>query len=81
MNDFVTIRLYGAARAAAGESELIAAPNTLNDVLAAIAIGNPRLDRVFEQCSFLVDGAVIHDKNAQILGNSIVDVLPPFAGG
>jgi molybdopterin synthase sulfur carrier subunit len=81
MNASVTIRLYAAARAAAGKSEILVEPNGLEGILDAIAIGNPRLAQVFAQCSFLVDGVAVHDRKAQILAKSIVDVLPPFAGG
>lgn len=81
MTHFVTIRLYGAARAAADKSEILVDPNPLNAILEAIAIENPRLTHVLAQCSFLVDGLVSHDKRKQIQADSVVDVLPPFAGG
>ena len=81
MTHLVTIRLYGAARAAADKNEILVDPNSLNGILDLITIENPGLARVFAQCSFLVDGVVLHDRMAQILANSVVDVLPPFAGG
>ncbi len=81
MNDSVTVRLYAAARAAAGQSEFEVEPGSLDNILGTIAQNNPRLGQVFLQCSFLVDGVALHEKNAQIQANSTVDVLPPFAGG
>ncbi len=81
MNDFVKIRLYAAARAAAGQSEIMVKPGSLDDILSDLARNNAQLGQVFLQCSFLVDGLVIHEKDLQIQANSIVDVLPPFAGG
>ncbi len=81
MAQFVTIRLYGAARAAAGKSEMRIVPKPLNVILEAMAIGNPRLAQVLAQCSFLIDGVAAHDKKMQIPADSVVDVLPPFAGG
>ena len=77
----VTIRLYAAARAAAGERELLVAPGRLDHVLAEISHENPRLAQVFLQCSFLLDGVVLHDKTRVIPEGGTVDVLPPFAGG
>lgn len=81
VNDFVKIRLYAAARAAAGQSEIMVKPGSLDDILSDLARNNARLAQVFLQCSFLVDGLVIHEKDLQIQANSTVDVLPPFAGG
>jgi molybdopterin synthase sulfur carrier subunit len=81
MNRSVTIRLYAAARAAADQSEILVDPNRLDRILDAIAINKPGLAQVFTQCSFLVDGVVVHDREVQISAHSLVDVLPPFAGG
>lgn len=77
----VTIRLYAAARSAAGKSELLATPGRLDRLLADISCENPRLAHVFSQCSFLLDGLVLHDKKSAIPEGSTLDVLPPFAGG
>ena len=77
----VTIRLYAAARAAAGERELLVAPGRLDHILAEISRENPRLAQVFLQCSFLLDGLALHEKKTAIPEGGTVDVLPPFAGG
>lgn len=76
-----TIRLYAAARSAAGKSELQAPAGRLNDILDDISRENPRLAQVFLQCSFLLDGLVLHDKESMVPPGSTLDVLPPFAGG
>lgn len=77
----VTVRLYAAARAAASQSEFLVEPGRLDVILGTIAKHNARLSQIFDQCSFLVDGVVSHEKNMQINARSTVDVLPPFAGG
>lgn len=77
----MTVRLYAAARAAAGQSEILVEPGRLDEILGAVAQNNSRLTEVFGQCSFLIDGVVKHEKNVPVLEHSIVDVLPPFAGG
>lgn len=77
----VTVRLYAAARSAAGQRELSVAPGRLDLILADIARENPRLVQVFLQCSFLLDGVVLHDKESMVPAGSTLDVLPPFAGG
>jgi len=81
MNNFVTVRLYAAARSAAGQSEISALPGTLDAILNAISLTNPRLKQVFVQCSFLLDGVVVHGKECDVPAGSTLDVLPPFAGG
>lgn len=81
MDELVRLRLYAAARSAAGEHELLVAPGKLDLMLANIARENHRLAQIFAQCSFLLDGVVLHDKESIIPPGSTVDVLPPFAGG
>lgn len=81
VSDTVTVRLYAAARSAAGERELYVAPGRLDLILLDIARHNPRLAQIFLQCSFLLDGVVLHAKESVIPAGSTVDVLPPFAGG
>lgn len=77
----VTMRLYAAARSAAGESEIFATPGRLDHILADISRENSRLAQIFLQCSFLLDGVVLHNKESVIPDGATVDVLPPFAGG
>lgn len=77
----ITIRFYAAARDAAGTGEISIAPSSLEKLLPEISQDNPRLTQVLERCSFLVDGAICHDRSVAIKAGSTVDVLPPFAGG
>lgn len=81
MNLPVTVRLYAAARSAAGLSEVEVSPDKLEHLLTSLALGNPRLSQVFAQCSFLIDGVAVHDMQVEVAAGSIVDILPPFAGG
>lgn len=81
MNLPVTVRLYAAARSAAGRSELNVSPDRLENILVSLAFGNPRLSQVFAQCSYLVDSVVVHDLQVEVPAGSTVDILPPFAGG
>ena len=74
------VRLFAAARAAAGVSELSVNAGSLAGVLAEAVGGYPGLERVLPQCSFLVDG-VRATPETHVSDDSVVDVLPPFAGG
>lgn len=81
MNLSVTVRLYAAARSAAGFNELEVSADKLEKILSSLAFGNPQLSHVFAQCSFLIDGIAVHDMQAEVDSGSTVDILPPFAGG
>lgn len=80
-----TIRYWAAARAAAGCAEESFDAPTLAEALAvARAAHGQRLGAVLSRSSFLVDSAPVgsrpHDEVALSPG-SVVEVLPPFAGG
>ena len=79
----VTIRLFAAARAAAGVSELQGGSGTLQSILDALTAEHPALLDVLPRCSFLVDGTATHGDPAEVSveDGAEVDVLPPFAGG
>lgn len=77
----VIVRFYAAARDAAGSAEISVSPRSLSELLHEISQDNSRLSQVLERCSFLVDGAICHDRSVEIRAGSTVDVLPPFAGG
>lgn len=77
----VRIRFYAAARSAAGSSEIEVSPGTLKQILSILSGENAQLANVLLRCSFLVDGTVSHDMESEIIAGSVVDVLPPFAGG
>lgn len=84
----VTVRYFAAARAAAGVSEetvRLARPvggATVADVLdAALTLHPDRLAQVMPSCSFLLDGIAVRDRTRTVEDGSLLDVLPPFAGG
>lgn len=78
----VTVRYWAGARAAAGREEEAVEAATVGDLLAAIG-SRPQLARVLRAASLLVDGTAIRREDAEhrLPQGSVVDVLPPFAGG
>lgn len=80
-----TIRYWAAAKAAAGVAEEPFAETVLADVLAAaVARHGDALARVVQRSSFLVDGAPVGGRDragVELADGSVVEVLPPFAGG
>ncbi|MFM1917119.1 MAG: hypothetical protein RJB01_634 [Actinomycetota bacterium] len=77
----VRVRLFAAARAAAGSGETFAPPGSVESILAALTTSHPGLGPVLPRCSYLVDGAAVHGMDTFVPGGSTLDVLPPFAGG
>ena len=79
----VSVRLFAAARAAAGVSEAQADPGALGAILRSLESDYPSLAEVLPRCSYLVDGVAVHGNPDEIVvGDGLeVDVLPPFAGG
>lgn len=77
----VLLRFYGAAKEAAGVSEVEVSPATLGQILASVSEHNLHLRQVLSRCSFLIDGVNCQDFEVGILAGSTVDLLPPFAGG
>lgn len=75
-----TIRLFAAARAAAGVSEVNISASTVDAVLQQLSEQFPHIVQVLPRCSFLVDG-VSAGRGSTLNDSSVVDVLPPFAGG
>lgn len=73
----VHVRLFAAARDAAGTSEYDTPAATLGEVLAA---GPTGLAAVLARCSYLVDGQHA-ELSRPVPDGATVDVLPPFAGG
>jgi molybdopterin converting factor small subunit len=78
----VTVRYWAAARAAAGCAEESVDAGTVGELIAAIGT-RPPLARVLGASSLLVDGSAVRrdDAGHPLPGGSVVDVLPPFAGG
>ena len=78
----VTVRYFAGARAAAGVDTESRDAGSLEDLVAQIvAAHGERLERVLTACSFLVDGTQTRDRSVALSPGSVVDVLPPFAGG
>ncbi|KAA2262947.1 MoaD/ThiS family protein [Solihabitans fulvus] len=81
----LTVRYFAGARAAAGRPEEpveLAGETTVAGVLDAVrARHGEGLARVLTSSSFLLDGVAVRDRGVAVLDGSLLDVLPPFAGG
>lgn len=83
----VTIRYWAAAKEAAGVPEEAIEAATLADAIdAAVANRAPgsRLREVLARSSFLVDATRANRASAETIAlrdGSVIEVLPPFAGG
>jgi molybdopterin synthase sulfur carrier subunit len=84
MNHTITVRYFAAARAATGidqEQLVVNRPWPLNELSGRLAERHgPALERVLAASSFLVDETAGSTDRLVPIG-SVVDVLPPFAGG
>ncbi|MEO6703585.1 MAG: MoaD/ThiS family protein, partial [Jatrophihabitantaceae bacterium] len=79
MAGLVTVRYWAGARRAAGrESEQLAAAN-LTELVAQLS-SRPELAPVLAASALLVD-SVTAVPDQPLPAGSVVDVLPPFAGG
>ena len=80
-----TLRYWAAARAAAGtDAEQTSATTLAEALLLARAVRDDRFGRVLDACSFVVDGDPVGARDhadVVLADGSLVDVLPPFAGG
>jgi sulfur-carrier protein len=78
----VTVRYFAVARAAAGVDTETRSAESLDALIGQlVAAHGERLERVLTACSFLVDGTQTRDRSHALSPGSVVDVLPPFAGG
>jgi len=89
----VTLRYWAAAKEAARIAEETVSAGTLAEALAAArgkaggggeAGPDPRLRAVLARSSFLIDGTPVGSRapEAVVLSDaSVIEVLPPFAGG
>ena len=75
-----TVRYFAAAEEAAGLAEEVRSEATLEALRTALAIERPGLGGVLPRCAVLVDGARV-DADIELHADTLVDVLPPFAGG
>jgi sulfur-carrier protein len=80
----VTVRYFGAARAAAAtEAEELTLESGcgVSDLADRLSDRNPQLAAVLARCSYLCDGVAVRDTAAAVQSGQTIDVLPPFAGG
>lgn len=82
----VTMRYWAAAREAAGVTQERVSADTLAAALAAAggAPGRAALAAVLARSSFLVDATPVGRRAAETVAladGSVIEVLPPFAGG
>ena len=83
----VTLRYWAALRSAAGAASDSVASGRLDEVLARVAAAhaeNPRFGQVLAICSVLVDEEPVGVRDpaeVEVRPGSVVDLLPPFAGG
>jgi molybdopterin converting factor small subunit len=77
----VTVRYWAGARAAAGvDSDVLTGCSTVADVVAAAVASRPALAPVARVSSLLLDGRAATPTDA-VPDGSVLEVLPPFAGG
>jgi sulfur-carrier protein len=83
----VTVRYWAALRAAAGTPADQVPPGQLDEVLASVAASHadaPRFAQVLAICSVLLDEHQVGSRDpadVDVGPGSVVDLLPPFAGG
>jgi molybdopterin synthase sulfur carrier subunit len=79
----VTVRLFAAAREAAGARELYLPAGPLDEVLSALRHDrSARFRDVLALCSLVCDGVRLDPQGISVLRpGAVLDVLPPFAGG
>jgi sulfur-carrier protein len=82
----VTMRYWAAAKQAAGVAEELLTADTLAAAVAAAASadGRPRLKPILARSSFLIDGnpaGLRAAESIELRDGSVIEVLPPFAGG
>ncbi len=85
----ITVRYWAAARAAAGvaDEQFETLPADPAELRARLAAARPDLAPVLAVSTVLVDGLAQSSASdrprstADLIGGSVVEVLPPFAGG
>lgn len=76
----VTVRYWASARSAAGvESDLLAG-SSIAEVLELAQREHPALTRVLTVASVLLDGRAV-PRDCPVRDGSVLEILPPFAGG
>jgi molybdopterin converting factor small subunit len=76
------VRLFAGAADILGASELHLSAATAGELRAALTRGHGvSAEQVITRCSLLVDGVRASGDDHPVREDSLVDVLPPFAGG
>jgi molybdopterin synthase sulfur carrier subunit len=76
-----TVRYWAGARAAAGvESDVVRGCRTVADAVATVDRLHPGLAAVTAVSTLLLDGRATH-RDHDLPDGSVLEVLPPFAGG
>jgi sulfur-carrier protein len=76
-----TVRYWAAAQAKAGVAQDTFSGQTIQELIDQILTHRPDVEGVLTRSSFLLDGVAVHDRSASVNEGSILEVLPPFAGG
>lgn len=76
----VTVRYWAAARAATGVDHEPRTSGVVKDVLAGAVADHPDLVPVLAVATTLLDGVAV-EREAKAPAGSILEILPPFAGG
>lgn len=74
------VRYFAAAEELAGRAEETRPEPTLGALRAALAAERPGLGGILPRCAVLVAGSRVDD-DTPLSPDTLVDVLPPFAGG
>lgn len=74
------VRYFAAAEEMAGVASEERAEQTLGELRAALATEHPGLGGILPRCAVLVEGSR-SDDDTRLSADTVVDVLPPFAGG
>ena len=81
ITETVLVRYWAGARAAAGvDEERVAGVATVGDLVTRLARAHPALEAVLPVCSVLVEGRA-GTRDDPVPAGTVVEVLPPFAGG
>lgn len=80
MRSQVTVRYWAGARRAAGLASEVLSANTLTELLAQLE-ARPGLAEVIAASSVLVDEVRPSREDVPLAAGTVVDILPPFAGG
>lgn len=76
------VRLFAGAADILGATELELTAATAGELRAALTAGHGvSAEQVITRCSLLVDGVRAAEDGHPVRPDSLVDVLPPFAGG